>query len=347
MKFCLGATASFLAVAFISASAHAGAAVQPIDAWGRYITSLDIQYKMEGKKMKWVPKGNFLFQVKGAESDDVILAQYYLGKKKWGKEIKCPVQVQPMRGTDYSFVSAYNCAPNLDKDGITKPAKSVKVVLGYRQLAEGKDHRDLATYSFAVLAHKGASGNTEFHIDKDFRMGEAWLHLLQNGRQWNLFSWFKTGNDRESRMYANGFKIRCSVGDKKLNMATMTNSRYDYEYDDYSAKSSEDRKTRWSMFYFFPMGNGQEFFKNNPGKYRCVLTRGGELDREFYFEIGADGKPVKPACQQGDNPLVRTPESTTFIKTVFKNPQDRKFDAKAFVKGAFYGRKDVPKACGF
>lgn len=347
MKLILAATAAVFAVGSISATAHAGAAVQPIEAWGRYVTSLDLKYKMVGKKMDWVPKGNFLFQVKGAESDDVILAQYYLGKKKWGKELKCPVQVQPMKGSDYAFVSTYNCAPNLDKNGITKAAKAVKVVLGYRQLAEGKDYRDLATYSFAVVAHKGPSGDTEFHINKDFRMGEAWLHLKQNGRSWNIFSWFKTGNDRESSLYSNGFKIRCSMGDKKLNMDTTTNSRYDYGYDDYAAKSSDDRKTQWSMYYFFPDGNGQAFFKDNPGKYRCVLTRGGELDREFYFEIGADGKPVKPACQQGDNPLVRAPASTTLIKTVFKTPQDRKFDAKAFAKGAFYGRKDVPKACGF
>jgi|GEM_PF-2735263 len=347
MKPLLSAAAALLTLTAAAATAHAAPDVQAIDAWGRYVTSIDMHYKTVKKKMKWVPKGNFLFWVKNAESDDVVLAQYYQGRKKWGDELKCEVKTTPIKDSEWSFVSAYNCMLDLDEHGIMKAPRATKVVVGYRQLAAGEDHRELATYTFDVAPHEGAGDQREFHVDKDFRMGEAWLHMKQDGRSWNILAWFKQSNDRKTAIYRDGFKLRCTVGDARIEMNPLTNSRYDYEYDDYAIKDREDRKTQWSLQYFFPQGDGQQFFREHPGQYRCVLTRGGEVDRELHFEIGPDGKPVKPPCQQGETPLVRAPETTTLIKTVFKSPQDKAFDAKAFTKSAFYGRSGVPKACGF
>ncbi len=77
--------------------------------------------------------------------------------------------------------------------------------------------------------------------------------------------------------------------------------------------------------------------KENAGDYRCVYTRNGEAEREFFFSI-KDGAFVKPKCQQGDKPLVISPPATTFIKQVLKTPADFKFDGAAYGKSALFGK---------
>ncbi len=89
----------------------------------------------------------------------------------------------------------HECKPDLDKYGISKPAKFT-VKLGYKQVSAGKEFKDIASYTFSVAEHAGAGGTKEFHVDYDFRMGEAWIHRLGDG-QVNLFAWFKeTGTRR-------------------------------------------------------------------------------------------------------------------------------------------------------
>lgn len=331
-------------LAAFAAPSTAHADVRALDAWGRYVTAFDLHAKEGARAMSYVPNGTFMFLVDGAASDDVVLAQYYVGKQKLGDELKCPVRLNDVADSEQKVAIAMRCAPDLDAHGLSKPAK-IRVEVGYRQLARGKDHPRLATYEFAVAKHVGPGKRTEFHIEHDFRMGESWLHFMGDGRGVHLYTWFKTSHDRSTHVNRSTVKMRCFVGDKTLDFNDLTNSRWDYEWDDY--RGGESDKTAFQFNYFFPPGDPRQFLRDNPGDYRCVLTRGGEIDRELHFTIGADGMPVKPACQQGDAPLVSAPPTTTLVKTVWKSPQDREFDRGAFAKGALYGRAGVPEACGF
>lgn len=319
-----------------------------IDAWGRYVTAFQIHYRMVGgKTFTYVPKGDFQFMVKGAESDDRALVQFLLNGKPVGELLKCEVTTEMIGQTGYHWASAMNCMPDLEKFGVTKEGKWTAKV-GYRQTSAGVDHKDLAEYTFEVKSHVGASGGKEFHIDQDFRMGESWLHLRGNGREIELFTWFKVSNDAETGANSGQVKMRCSVNGKQLEIHETTNSRFEYEFDDYKKKTGSPEKSRWQLNYFFPPLDARAFFKENPGDYVCRITRNGELDRELHFTIGQDGMPVKPACQLGDKPLVSAPETTTLIKTVMKNPQDAPFDAKAFDSKGLHGRKaGLIGACGF
>jgi hypothetical protein len=336
-----GVLAAGLLLSTGTASAQVATA---IDVWGRYVTAIDLQYRT-GDKNTWsyVPKGDFLFLVKGPESDDMALVRYYLDDKPVGEELKCPITSEKLQGSDLSYVSTYRCMPDLEKFGVSKPGKW-KAVVGYRQTMEGTDHKDLATYAFVVAGHGGAGGTKEFHVEHDFRIGEAWVHMKQDGSTFDLFTWFKSSDDQATALNRGSAKVRCKVGEEKLEFNQTTNSRREHEHDDYKGKDKV--KSRWQFNYFFPDGSGGEFFKAHPGEYKCVLTRGGGVDRIFTFTV-ADGKPVKPACQTGDKPLVRAPESTTLVKVELKEAKDAAFDAKAFEKGALYGRSGVAKACGF
>lgn len=297
-----------------------GQDARTIDSWGRYITAFSLQYKMvQGKTFTYVPKGDFQFMVKGPQSDDRALVQYLLNSKPVGELLKCSASPQSNIDSEYTWVTATGCMLDIDKFGVTE-AGTWTVKVGYRQTSAGIDHNDLAEYKFEVKPHTGAAGGKEFHIDSDFRMGESWLHLKQNGANIELFTWFKVNKDQKTGVYPGQIKMRCFIDGKTMEMDDTTNSRFDYEYDDYTTKGGNAEKSHWQFNYFFPPMDAQAFFKSNPGNYICKITRNGELDRELLFTIGPDGLPVKPACQQGEKPLVSSPTSTTLIKTVMTPP---------------------------
>lgn len=333
----------FLVAALLVPSAASAADVAAVDAWGRFVPAFDLAYKTAGKTQVYVPQGHFYLMVEGAESDDIITAQYFVGDKPFGEPLKCPVSLESLGGDAKAKIAVtHECKPDLDKFGISKPA-TFTVKLGYKQVSAGKETKDVASYTFSVVGHAGPGGTKEFHVDYDFRMGEAWIHRLNDG-QVNLFAWFKESNGNAQQAASAG-KMRCSVGDKKWEFAEMTNSRWSHEYTEYG-KKGDNTTVRWTYQYFFPTGDTEAWLKANPGDYRCTYTRGGELEREFFFAI-KDGVFVKPKCQQGDKPLVVSPPATTFIKQVLKAPADVKFDAAAYAKAALFGKPGVQEACGF
>jgi len=324
------------------ATASATAAPTALDAWGRYVPAFDLKYKTQGKSMVYVPQGHFYFMVENAESDDIITAQYFEGTKPLGAELKCPVTVEDISGSSAKLAVTHNCAPDLDKHGLSRAAKFT-VKIGYRQTAAGTSSPNLAEYTFSTVGHAGAGGTKEFHIDYDFRLGEAWTHITSDGNL-NLFAWFKEGRTAETS--ASKGKMRCFLGDKKWEFSEMTNSRWAHEYDDYAKAKGDPAKVRWTFQYFFPTGDAATWIKENPGDYRCVYTRNGEAEREFFFAI-KNGAVVKPKCQSGAKALISTPPSTTYIKQVVKTAQDLKYDAGAYAKSALFGKAGVAAACGF
>ena len=316
--------------------------VQAIDAWGRFFPTFDLKYKTVGKSQVYVPQGHFYVMAKGAESDDIITAQYFEGKKPLGELLKCKISLEDLAGSDSKIAVTHECSPDLEKHGINRPA-TFTVKLGYKQTAAGKEHKNLAEYTISTKGHAGAGGLKEFHVDYDFRMGEAWVHMLGDGGM-NLFAWFKQSGDPKTDPSKG--KMRCFVGDKKWEFAEMTNSRWSHVYDDYTGAKGNPTNIKWTYQYFFPTGVVKDWMNANPGDYRCVYTRNGEAEREFFFAI-KDGAIVKPKCQTGDKPAVVTPPATTFIKQVVKTAADVKYDATANGKGALLGKSGISAACGF
>lgn len=343
-KNLLSALAALSLTLFASASALAGDAAPPVplDAWGRYTNVVDLDYKSTPAGWAWVPKGRFYFMVDGVEPDDVALAQFASNGKDLGPLVKCPLS-EPMPLEGRVAVVAAECQLDLESLALTGPA-TIDVTLGYRRTASGKNHPDLARYRFAVASHKDASGKTELHVERDERLGEAWVHLRSDGSSVELFLWFKEG-DSEATKAASG-KMRCSVGGKAMPMSDMSHDRWSTDWRDYSTVKG-GAALRYSYSVFFSDGFGQQFLRDNPGEYRCSYTRAGELERELTFTVDASGKPVKPACQKGPNPLVKTPAATTIVKSSWHAPQDVAFDRKAFAKLGLLGRAGVPAACGF
>lgn len=337
-------TALTLGAAVVATAPTALAAAKPqaIDAWGRYENVVDIFYKATPTDWRWVPKARFYFLVAAPESDDVALVRFTANGKPVGEELKCPLQ-SPMAAGDGLSVVAAECMPDVDAVGLTGPAKVVAHV-GYRRTSAGEDARDLATYEYEVAAHKGTNGRRELHVERDERLGEAWVHLRQDGRGVEVFSWFKEGDADATR--ARTGKLRCKVGDAAMVMAEQTHDRFSSEWLD-ATKVKDGERTGYSYNVFYTEDDGQAFMKAHPGEYRCAYTRSGELEREITFTVGEDGKPVKPPCQRGEAPLVRAPESTTIAKTTWKKPGDVAFDKGAFGARALLGRAGVAKACGF
>lgn len=331
-----------LAVPATATSAAASPAVSAIDVWGRFTNIIELNYRMDGKQMVYAPRALVLFLVEGAEEDDVVLASWSVANKPLA-DVKCATTGVTRLANDKRSVVTARCELDLDQHG-QKKAASFGLKLGYRQTAAGVDHKDLAEYRFDVAQHGGPAGQVEFHVDYDFRMGEAWVHQKEDGGV-ELFSWFKTSSGQETRVDTG--KMRCKVGDKDVPMAEMTNSRANHAHDDYAkAKGGEPLKVSWDYHYFFLSGDAAGFVKDNPGEYRCVFTRNGERDRTLTFTM-KDGRAVKPKCQTGESPLVKAPPSTTLIAQTFDTPQDLPFSDKAFERGALYGKAGLKAACGF
>jgi len=334
-----------LALSALPSLAHAAEpTVQALDAWGRYTNVIELDYSSGDKRWSYVPRARFLFLVDGPASDDVALERFTIDGKPLGAEVKCPLGGDPMTIDGARAVVVAERKLDLAKLGVDRPA-TFAVTLGYRQLAAGVDHKDLATYRFAVKAHEGAGKVTEFHVDHDARLGEGWAHMKQDGT-FELFTWFKSDASDKTRIDTG--KLRCTVNGKALEIAEQVNERWSSEYEDYAQRdaSGSASRARWSYNAFFAGNDPRGFFAANPGSYRCVYTRQGELDRVLTFDV-ADGQVVKPLCQRGASPLVRTPPSTTLVRVTLEAPQDAPFDAKAFGAGALLGREGLGKACGW
>jgi len=336
----------------LQGTAHADATPVSLDKWGRYHVNINPYMPNpsppKGKKVKWVPRVELVFKVVDPESDDVALLQHYRGKKKWGPELKCKAGTAiPRRGAGgkklgYSLVP-FNCLMD-EKYAISKTGKfSVKV--SYKVTGEGKEYKDLGLYAYTIkqfnMIWPGKRPPIKnFYADHDFRMGEAWLYTNGDG-QLQIWSWFKY--DRHGGNKVQGGRMRCFVGDKKLKFYKNPTRRTEIYFDHYPNRKTHNM-TKWGLWYWWTgtvgEGNGLDFLKANPGKYRCTLTQDGEIAREFHFEADAEGKITPAPCEKpGEASGVRLLADEHLIKMTFKKGADIKFNKKAFKKGGLYGRK--------
>ena len=346
-----------LALQGLPRDAQADNAPVALDKWGRYHVNINPYMPNpsppKGQKVKWVPKVELVFRVVDPESDDIVLLQHYQGKKKWGPELKCPMSsgaAIPRRGPGgkelgYSMVP-FTCLMD-EKLAISKTgAFSVKV--SYKQTGMGKVHKDLGHYAYKIktfnMIWPGKRPPIKnFYADHDFRLGEAWLYQKGDG-QLQIWSWFKY--DRDGGNKVQGGRMRCFVGDKKMKMYENPTRRTEIYFDHYPDRKTHNM-TKWGLWYWWTgrvgEGNGLDFLKANPGKYRCTLTQDGEIAREFFFEADSEGKIAGAPCEKpGDANGVRLLADEHLIKMTFNKGADIKFDKKAYKKSGLYGRKWLP-----
>ena len=271
-----------------------------------------------GAKVKWVPRVSLVFKVTSPETDDVIELQHYQGTRKWGPVQRCQVESSKIikrRGKGgvpmgYSLVVP-ECMHD-QKLALSK-AGTFAVEVSYKQTGRGKVHKKLGRYTYQVKPHNGVwpgkKGPTKlYHVDHDFRMGEAWFYVNSDGKA-ELWTWFKY--DRPGEADVRGARLRCFVGDKKVGFLDNPTGRTANYIDSYP-KRNLNKKITWGLWYWSsPRVEGLmtgESIKKNPGKYRCTLTQKGDIAREFFFEVerrgGGSARPLpdRRRAEPGQDP---------------------------------------------
>ncbi len=171
-----------------------------LDKWARYHTNITL-YENAGKKpdgstdynnFVWVPKVDLVVQLAEPKRDDVVIIQHYQGDEAWGDPIKMPAQnITVRQGRGYSLVTV---SSTMDQDHAISDVGQFSVKVSYKQTGLGKLHEDLATFHYTVKnCNRGWTSQGPikgFYVDHDFRMGEAWLYRLTDGRI-ELWTWFK------------------------------------------------------------------------------------------------------------------------------------------------------------
>jgi len=324
-----------------------------LEKWGRYHVNITPYMPHpsppKGQKVVWVPRVSLVFKVTAPESDDIVELQHFQGGRKWGPVQKCLIRTTQMvkrRGPGGKELGYSLVVPEclMDEKLAISKTGAFSVEVGYKQTRAGKLHAKLGTYRYEVKNFNsvwpGKGGPTKaFYADHDFRMGEAWSYLNSDG-QLGLWTWFKY--NREGEPAVRGGRMRCFVGAKKLSFHESPTARTTVDYEHYS-KPLVHQKITWGLFYWWAARvdgvMAGEWLKQNPGQYRCTLTQAGEISRELFFEVGADGA-IKPApCEGGGPEQVRALDTEHLVKLTFKKNPDLPFNKAAFRKAGLYGKK--------
>lgn len=324
-----------------------------LDKWGRYHVNIEpfmpTTNPPMGKKVVWVPKVSLVFKVTSPESDDVVELQHYQGGRKWGPVQTCVIQTSQMvkrRGPGGAEMGYSLVVPHclMDEKLAISKTGTFSVEVSYKQTGMGKLHKKLATYTYQVKTYNsvwpgGKAPTKAYYVDHDFRMGEAWLYINSDGKL-EIWTWFK--HDRKGEPLVRAGRLRCFNGDKKIPFYESPTARTTVYHEHYS-KPLEHQKITWGLYYWWAARvdgiSPAEWLKKNPGSYRCTLTQAGDIARELFFEVGADGA-VKPApCEGSGAGQVRALDTEHLIKMTFKKNPDLKFDKAAFRKMGLYGQK--------
>jgi len=319
--------------------------------------------KKAGKRCCWYPKIEVYVKMPGAESDDILVVQHLQGRRKWGKPEKCPAEKTWQ--LDGVPLVHFKCR-GVEGMMIDKTGK-FGARLSYMQTAAERTHRDFAMLTYKITKYQASpikERETGFVVDYDFHMGEAWLnavleltrtsggveHNPADPKRTRIMTWFKWKREG-GRPYKDWMTLRCYYKDKKVaqssNDQVMFSQNY-YFYESRGGKSKRGQLT-WGKFGWhlqelwvegptkplkhIAFGPHHDMSKN-PGEYTCKVTAEGEVVREFKFNVGADGKLVKPKCHAG----LTLPSTLTMIKLT-KSKGDAKYDKRALEKSPFYGRK--------
>jgi hypothetical protein len=345
-----------------AAEAHAADPVV-LDAWNRYQTKIWTgQKNKKGWPWGWFPRAKFYVMYKGIERDDVLLVQHLKGKRKWGKPEKCRARTvwDKKRG-----IGAFECR-GVEALAVNKPGR-YGMRLTYKSMGAGKTFKDIASFSYKVIKYKKDNRHVKrrfkpsagFVVDHDFRIGEAWLSEVDKGpstpTQLRLRVWYKV-NKKPHRP-----KVRCFFGDKKIGESNAERAQTTVEYRYFKKANKQAKPIIWAKHYwhFYKIAHapakklvggvsypGVFYLNKNPGKYRCVASADGDTWATFFFEVGADGKVKRPACQSetAGNKGIATLDSMHLIRVKLGKSATIKYNKKAHQKMPVFGKK-LPKGC--
>ena len=325
------------------------------------------------KPTRWSAKLQFYVKYDQMEHDDAILIQVYKGSKKLGEPTPC----QPKKHHPDFHVAYFECdAPKkrsayetlFETDGVHT------IKLTYKKLIEGKEFKDFASFNLHVVnAKQGAANNPSLKwlTNHDMKLSVSTIeeginHSARNIltakkaalRQWGeqaqslqIQTWFKT--DKGARRNT---KMTCLYKDKKIIESNgVPKKRYTYWsfLEKGSMKKEEAQWTQhiYEMYNLHPRPNpknpqypqkGGHYLSENPGDYRCVITGDGEVLKELFFKVGADGNIVKPACQMKS---MNTLHTVTLLATKDHKLSTVGYDEKLGKKFGFEGRVKWSGGC--
>jgi len=325
------------------------------------------------KPSKWSAKLHFWVRYNNIVDDDVVLIQVLKGRKKLGKPTPC----RP-KGIKAKVQLAYfEClAPrNRDYPNMFNSDGQHTVALTYKKPIEGTVFKNFATLKVSVKKlKKGASNNPNvaWGTDHDMKLTVSTIEEKTNNggsglgghtneslqaafRQGIPYMAVHTWLKREKRVERT--KLTCMYKGKRVAESQDVGGQ-NYDYWSYVKKGSPKRDdAKWDQQEYLlyqlhprpgPGGNKgswatpQHWMNENPGDYRCVVTGEGDVIKEIYFTVGADGEIVKPTCQAKS---FNTLHTVTLLTTKDHKLSDRSYDKKIGRKFGYEGRIKWSRGC--
>ncbi len=320
---------------------------------------------------RWYAKLRLYVHYPNVASDDVLKVQLLQRGRRLGAATTCR-----MRGLYKNLQLAYFECKSPDtrdksKQRATSGAHVIK--LSYKKPVEGKTFKNFATLRVNVLKIKHGSRNRPTRMwatDHDMRLHvttieekfhrssqrtmvrrvqSAVMQAFRDRRTPSFLemrTWFKW-KDRAPRM-----KATCFYKGKRISEASAIGGD-GFKYWTYARRGKDSahwRQARFALGHIVPRAlNGKRFTKRgyhyldqNPGKYRCVITGDGDILKEVFFTVGAEGELVKSACQLKSMNTLRT---ITLVRTKDRKVSDRSYNKHIGKKRAFAGRVAWARGC--
>ncbi len=349
-----------------ASSAAADGAPRLLDTIGVFETEVSAEV-LPNAKPAWIPHYKFIVEFDGYGSEDVVLVQWKQGGAAIGKPVPCSSsifvkdgQVNPQTAVVPANLAYFDCRH--PKEAAITRSGAFSLVLVYKQTLANKQ-LPLGTLDLDVIELKQGSQNKQtsaWMASHDHRLKGATIEENVNSTgdvQITLRNAMLQHHDAARTANLGGpthYTIRFWTKYKQGGPATMsmsclldgkkvTEARHaggsNRSYWTFKAKERETGAWSQQVFQFYASrvykqadeGSTVWMWSEHPGDYRCVATAGGEMVKEVFFTIGADGKIVESPCQA----QVATLRHVHVIRAKDGNIANTPFDAKAARKGFF------------
>lgn len=356
-----------------SAAAEGGPVL--LDTIGAFETEVGAQVQPLVKPA-WIPTYKFVVEFDGFDQNDVVLVQWKLGGKAMGKPVPCApaagirdAQVNPQTPVVPAHLLLFDCKH--PKDSAVSRGGAFTLELVYKQtlvdkktplatleataieLKQGSQNKQTSTW-MASHDHRLTGAIIEEHINygRDYNVMLQQVALqhhdaaraakLGGSTHYNIRFWTKYKQGGPTRM-----TMSCLLDGKPVvegkHAGGQTRSYWTYKGKDKESGDWAEQVFQFvkSRVYKQDDEAGVWMWNEHPGDYRCVATAGGEIIKEVFFTIDAEGKVVDSPCQKQMRTLrhirlVRAKDTSRLTNTTF--------DAKAGKKG-YFGRVTWGAGC--
>ena len=328
---------------------------------------------VNGNPNTWVPEVSFFLEFDGWSQEDVVLVEWREGKKVIGKPFVCAtahfmreVQDNPTTPIFAANLARFTCRFP-DAAGISRPG-IFELGLTYKQTLAGKTW-DLGRLEMRVVEILVGSANkpvTSYADDRDHQLGlttieeyfgehgepeadlrvAAKIHhrLLAGGVAIAIRFWTKY-DDTGPRTIT----MTCLQGDQKVGEGRNVLRGRKSGSTTFVGKDRQDVNYVQQGFALNGMRPGKNpgsggapfYLGDHPGDYRCVAMAGGEIVKEVFFSVGADGEIQRTACDDEARTLRQVHIVSAKEHAIANLPRDEKIAAR----GAFFGRVTWKAGC--